>query len=42
MKEKNEEDELLDRIAREMMKSGDVKSAAYLVLGISKNGIKEV
>lgn len=27
MKEKNEEDELLERIAREMMKSGDVKSA---------------
>lgn len=27
MKEKNEEDELLERIAREMMKSGDVKNA---------------
>lgn len=27
MKEKNEEDELLERIAKEMMKSGDVKSA---------------
>ena len=27
MKEKNDEDELLERIAREMMKSGDVKNA---------------
>ena len=27
MKEKNEEDELLERIAKEMMKSGDIKSA---------------
>lgn len=27
MKEKNEEDELLERIAKEMMKSGDVKTA---------------
>lgn len=27
MKEKNEEDELLERIAREMMKSGDIKNA---------------
>ena len=27
MKEKNEEDELLERIAKEMMKRGDVKSA---------------
>lgn len=27
MKEKNEEDELLERIAREMIKSGNVKNA---------------